>query len=152
MAQKEVKKDSACCCGCKPVESKAAKKRILLVDDDRDFVESNRELLEAEGYEILTAYTGMSGLELAKKEKPNLMVLDVMMATKTEGFEVSRKIPQTPELKHMPVILVTGIRREMNLPFGFEPDATWLPVDGVMEKPIDPKKFIETVKSKLEKK
>ncbi|NUM35257.1 MAG: response regulator [Candidatus Brocadiae bacterium] len=140
----ENKKSCCCCCG-----SSAPKKKVLLVDDDKDFVESNKDLLEAEGFEIYVAHTGADGLELAKKVRPNLMVLDVMMATKTEGFEVSRKIPQTPELKNMPILLVTGIRREMNLPFGFEPDETWLPVSSVMEKPIDPVKFVETVKNKI---
>jgi len=129
-----------------------AKQKILLVDDDVDFVESNKELLEAEGYEVIMAYNGKDGLAKAKKEKPDLMVLDVMMASKTEGFEVSRQIPQTPELRKMPIILVTGIRKEMNLPFAFEPDETWLPVDSIMEKPIDPKKFLETVKDRLSRK
>ncbi len=140
----ENKQSCCCCCGGKPI-----KKKILLVDDDKDFVESNKEILEAEGYEIFVAYNGADGLEMAKKIRPDLMVLDVMMATKTEGFEVSRKIPQTPELKNMPILLVTGIRREMNLPFGFEPDETWLPVSSVMEKPIDPVKFVETVKARI---
>ena len=52
------------------------------------------------------------------------MILDVMMATHTEGFEVARKIPETPELKHMHVLLVTGVTKDMHLPFGFEPDET----------------------------
>lgn len=130
----------------------AIKKKILLVDDDVEFVESNKELLEAEGYEVITAHNGTTGIEKAKQHKPDLMILDVMMATKTEGFEVSRQIPKTPELRNMPIILVTGIRKEMNLPFGFEPDETWLPVDSIMEKPIDPKKFLEAVKQKTTKK
>ena len=138
------KKQSCCCCCCGE-----AKKKVLLVDDDKDFVESNKELLEAKNFKIFVAYNGKDGLEMAKKVRPNLMVLDVMMATNTEGFEVSRKIPQTPELKNMPILLVTGIRREMNLPFSFEPDETWLPVDSVMEKPIDPSKFVEAVKTKI---
>lgn len=133
------------------MSEKAAKKKILLVDDDVEFVESNKDLLEAEGYEVIVAHNGTEGLAKAKQERPNLMILDVMMATKTEGFEVSRQIPKTPELKNMPIILVTGIRKEMNLPFGFEPDETWLPVDSIMEKPIDPKKFLEAVKQKLSK-
>ncbi len=128
------------------------KKKILLVDDDVEFVESNKEILEAEGYDVVVAYNGTEGIEKATKEKPDLMILDVMMATKTEGFEVSRKVSQNEELKKIPIILVTGIRKEMNLPFGFEPDSTWLPVDSIMEKPIDPKRFLETVKKRLSKK
>jgi len=126
-----------------------SKKRILIVDDDVNFVESNKDLLEANGYAVIFAHDGTSGLEMAKREKPDLMILDVMMATNTEGFEVSRKIPETPELRKMPVLMVTGIRREMNLPFGFEPDETWLPVNSVFEKPIDPEKLLEEIKKRI---
>ena len=127
----------------------ANKKRILIVDDDVNFVESNKDLLEASGYAVIFAHDGTSGLELAKKEKPDLMILDVMMATNTEGFEISRKIPETPELRKMPVLMVTGIRREMNLPFGFEPDETWLPVNSVFEKPIEPETLLEEIKKRI---
>ena len=120
-------------------------KTILLVDDDRDFVESNKDLLEAQGYRILTAYDGKSGLETALRERPDLMILDVMMASDTEGFEVSRKIPEKPELRNMRVLLVTGIRRAMHLPFGFEPDESWLPVSDILEKPIVPERLIERI-------
>jgi DNA-binding response OmpR family regulator len=126
-----------------------SRKTVLVVDDDRDFVQSNRDLLEAEGYRVLAAYDGQSGLETAMKEKPDLMILDVMMATKTEGFEISRKIPENPELKNMKVLMVTGIRKDMNLPFGFENDETWLPVDKVLEKPIAPSHLLEEIKSRL---
>jgi len=129
----------------------ADKKRILLVDDDPDFVESNKQLLEANGYDVIFAHDGAAGLEKAKQEKPDLMILDVMMASNTEGFEVSRKIPETPELKDMPVLLVTGIRKEMNLPFGFEPDESWLPVDSVFEKPIDPQTLLDEIAKRVGK-
>ena len=125
------------------------KKCILIVDDDDEYVESNKELLEASGYELLTAHNGKDGLDLAKKEKPDLMILDVMMATNTEGFEVARKIPRSPELKNMQILLVTGVRREMHLPFKVEPDETWLPVDKVFEKPIEPQKLLDEIKKRI---
>lgn len=124
-------------------------KKILIVDDDPAFVESNKDVLEANDYEVVTASDGASGLAKAKQERPDLMILDVMMATKTEGFEVSRKIPLTPELRDMHVILVTGITREMHLPFKFEPDATWLPVEQVFEKPIPPEKLLAEIKKRI---
>jgi len=124
-------------------------KRILLVDDDRDFVESNQAVLESEGYQVITAFNGAEGLQKAKAERPDLMIVDVMMATQTEGFELSRQLHQTPELKGAPIILVTGIRRVMNLPFSFEPDATELPVDSVLEKPVPPSKLLDEVKKRL---
>ena len=124
-------------------------KKVLLVDDDVDFVESNKDLLEAYGYHVFTAHDGAAGLELAKREKPDIMILDVMMATNTEGFEVARKIPHTAELKHMPILLVTGVRREMSLPFKVHPDETWLPVDKVFEKPIDPQDLLDEIKKRI---
>ena len=124
-------------------------KKILLVDDDPYFVESNKELLTIEGYDVIYAHDGAAGLELARKERPDLMILDVMMATDTEGFEVSRAIPQIPELRDLPIILVTGIRKAMNLPFGFEPDQTWLPVKSILEKPVAPTKLLAEIKKRL---
>jgi two-component system alkaline phosphatase synthesis response regulator PhoP len=125
------------------------KHRILIVDDDVDYVESNKELLEANGYEVLTAHNGKDGIELAKNQMPDLMILDVMMATNTEGFEVARKIPSSPELKNMQILLVTGVRREMNLPFQVEADDTWLPVDKVFEKPIEPQLLLDEIKKRI---
>jgi len=125
------------------------KHRILIVDDDMDYVESNKELLEANGYEVLTAHNGKAGLEVAKKEKPDLMILDVMMATNTEGFETSRKISEAPELHNMKILLVTGVRQEMDLPFKVEPDDTWLPVDQVFEKPIEPQLLLDEIKKRI---
>lgn len=124
-------------------------KKILIVDDDKEFVESNKDLMEAHGYDVLAAYDGESGLALAQKEKPDLMILDVMMATDSEGFDVSRRIPRIPELKNMEVIMVTGIRKEMKLPFSFEPDETWLPVDRYLEKPIEPAKLMAEIEKLL---
>ena len=127
----------------------AEPKKILIVDDDADFVQSVQYLLEAEGYTVLKAYNGMEGLALAKEEHPDLMILDVMMTSSTEGLEVSRKIPETPELKNIQVIMVTGITKEMNLPFKLEPDESWLPVDSIMEKPIDHKKLLKEINERL---
>jgi two-component system, OmpR family, alkaline phosphatase synthesis response regulator PhoP len=127
------------------------KAKILLVDDDADFRKSTGDLLEAHGYEVISAADGASGLDKALKERPNLMVLDVMMATETEGFDVARKIPEAKELQKMPVILVTGIRKEMKLGFAFEPDETWLPVQRVMEKPIEPARFLAVIEKLLQK-
>lgn len=123
----------------------AMKERILIVDDDVDFVQSTSDLLEAHGYRIISAHDGESGLEMARRERPDLMVLDVMMATKTEGFEVARRIPNCPELRSMPILLVTGVRSEMKLGFRLEPNETWLPVSRIMEKPIDPAGFVASV-------
>ena len=123
--------------------------KVLLVDDDADFVESTSALLEAHNYSVISAYDGKAGFQKAQDETPDLLLLDVMMSTKTEGFDVARQIARHEELKNMPVILLTGIRNDMNLPYGFEPDEEWLPVYTVMEKPVQPDKLINTIEELL---
>ena len=124
-------------------------KRILLVDDDQDFVASVSEWLKANGYEVSVALDGTSGIEKARQLKPDLMILDVMMATDTEGIEVSRKIAEIAELRTMPVILLTGIRKAKNLPFGLSPDENWLPVKIVLEKPVPPETLLAEIRKLL---
>ena len=131
----------------------AESKRILIVDDDKDFVESNRDLLEACGYEIFAEYDGVSGFETAKQEHPDLMILDVMMTHATEGFEIARKIKSLPELNAMKVLLVSGLTKDMRIPFRLDSaDTEWLPVDHMLEKPIDPARFITEIERLLQEK
>jgi CheY-like chemotaxis protein len=127
------------------------KARILLIDDDAGLVASTRSLLESAGYEIASANDGKSGLAQAQPCKPDLIVLDVMMKTETEGFEVSRSLQSDPALKDIPVILLTGIRKALRLPFRFEPDKEWLPVRAVLEKPVPPPRLLEEVVKALAK-
>ena len=124
-------------------------KHILLVDDDRDLVDSNRELLEANGYKVSVTYSGAEGIEAAKNKRPDLMILDVMMETDTEGFDVSRRISEIPELKELPMILLTGIRSQMHIDSKFEPDAAWLPVNVVIDKPVAPERLLREVAKQL---
>ncbi len=123
--------------------------KVLVIDDDNDFVESVVNLLEARGYAVASASNGQDGVEKAKAEKPDLILLDVMMTTKDEGFNVARQLHEIDDLKGTPVIMVTGVRKEMNLPFGFEPDETWLPVKQILEKPVKPENLLNAVSEAL---
>jgi two-component system alkaline phosphatase synthesis response regulator PhoP len=120
-------------------------KKILIIDDDPDFVDSVRAVLEARGYSVESAPDGTEGFKKAKKIIPNLIILDVMMTKNTEGFEVSREFQKDEDLKSVPIIMITGIREQMNLAFGFEPDGTWLPVKAVLEKTIKPDQLLAKV-------
>ena len=124
-------------------------KKVLVIDDDGDFVESVVNLLEARGYSVDSASNGQDGYEKAKAKAPDLILLDVMMTTKDEGFNVARQFHADKKLKNTPVIMVTGVRKEMNLPFGFEPDETWLPVKEVLDKPVKPEKLLTAVANAL---
>ena len=108
-------------------------------------INSSSNLFQIYGYEVSAAYNGKEGFELAKKEKANLMILDVMMAYETEGFDIARKIRDDSSLNEMKVMLVSGIAKKMHLADKLESDDLWLPVDRIMEKPIDPARFIAEV-------
>jgi len=120
-------------------------KTILMIDDDPEFVSATTNLLDAKGYNVISAPNGKEGVEKAKENKPDLILLDVMMTTKSEGFDVAREMHKDDSLKNTPVIMITGVRTEMNLPFGFEPDETWLPVKNVLEKPVKPETLLKAV-------
>jgi CheY-like chemotaxis protein len=122
-----------------------SEKKVLIIDDDPDFVESIKGVLEARGYKVDSALEGTEGLNKAREIIPDLILLDVMMARDTEGFEISRDLPKDDVLKNIPVIIITGIREKMNLAFGFEPDSTWLPVKAVLEKTVKPDQLLEKV-------
>jgi len=124
-------------------------KKILIVDDDADLVEAITSLLESKGYEVISALNGQEGFQKAKAQNPDLMLLDVMMTKKTEGFDVARNIKNDEATKSIPVVMITGIRKDMNLPFSFEPDDDFLPAKAVLEKPVKPDKLIETVEKNI---
>jgi DNA-binding response OmpR family regulator len=119
--------------------------RVLMIDDDSEFVEATTTVLCARGYEVDSAPNGKVGIAKARMHKPDIIFLYVMMTTKTEGFDVARELHKNKELADVPVILITGVKKEMGLPFGFEADEAWLPVKGVLEKPVRPDVLLKTV-------
>ena len=124
-------------------------KKILIIDDDRDFVEATTMLLESKGFEVFYAYGGEEGVAKAIAEKPKIILLDVMMSYAAEGFDVARKLNDLEDTKGIPLVLITGIRKEMNLPFGFAPDANMLPVKAVLEKPVKPQTLLKVIEDNI---
>lgn len=127
------------------------KKRVLVVDDDVQLVDTVKTLLESVGYEVSYAYQAKKGIKLAKATTPDLILLDVMFAGPPgpDGFEVSRQLHKDPDLKDIPVIILTGVRKAMDLPFKFQPDETWMPVKAFLEKPIKPDKLLSEIEKVL---
>ena len=126
-----------------------AGEKILLVDDEEDFVEIVSAELEAEGFEVVTAHSGEEAREKAPSEKPDAIVLDVMMETKTEGFKVARELRQRDDTKDIPLIMLTGVNQEYSFEFG--PDSIWLPVDTFLEKPVDADRLVGELRTQLDK-
>jgi CheY-like chemotaxis protein len=124
-------------------------KKILIVDDDRDVYESMKIVLEAEGYAVDWATNGTEAIEKAKAGKPDLMILDVMMNTDDEGFQVSYRMRQDPELLHVPIVMVTSVGTKTGFSFDRNRDQDFLPVNEFLEKPVDPKVLIDKVRENL---
>jgi len=126
-------------------------KKVLMIDDDPEFVDAITNILDAKGYDVVSAGDGKDGVAKAKQEKPDIILLDVMMTTKSEGFDVARELNKDANLKGTPVVMLTGVRKEMNLPFGFEPDADWLPIKAFLEKPVKPEVLLKTIEDNIKK-
>ena len=126
--------------------------KILVVEDDRDIRDSMRAILESRQYSVITAASSSGGMEKAKTEKPDMFILDVMMDTWQNGFDMAQKLKQDPQFKDTPILMSTGIKEKTGVDFKSSVgDADWLPVDGFLEKPIQPDLMLAEVKKFLAK-
>ncbi|MBI5119150.1 response regulator [Candidatus Poribacteria bacterium] len=125
---------------------------ILLVDDDRDIRDSVRIILEKSGYAVRTAANGREALEALKVRLPDLMILDIMMATDTEGFDLAYELKGKADFENLPIILLTSFLDKVRSDgpdkfqhiLGEEWPAKWL-----FEKPVDSKKLLDKIKGIL---
>jgi CheY-like chemotaxis protein len=124
-------------------------KYILIVDDDRDVFESMKIVLEAEGYRVNWATNGSEAIQKAKAEKPDLMILDVMMNSDDEGFQVTYKMKQDAELSCIPIVMVTSVGSRTGFSFDRDRDEDFLPVNEFLEKPVDPRVLVDKVRENL---
>ena len=111
--------------------------KIVIVDDNTDYLFTMKTFLSRNGFEVETASDGQTGIELIIKERPNLILLDVMMETTFSGFEVCRQMRNDPELKKIPIIGITGMEDELGLKFDKYEDADYFSPDALFGKPVD---------------
>ncbi len=127
--------------------------KIVIVDDDKDIRDSLRAILESSQYTVVTAANKSEGMEKIKAEKPDLALLDVMMETWQDGFEMARELKKDPNFKDMPILMLTGIKDQTGIDFkSTAGDPTWLPVDGYLEKPVEPNALMAEIGKLLSKK
>jgi CheY-like chemotaxis protein len=117
--------------------------KVLVVDDDPDFVEISRMVLESRGHVVSTAANGDQALERLRADKPDIILLDIMMATVLDGLNVSRVIREDPNLKDIPLVMVTSIANTPHAEL-FPTDES-LSVDGWISKPVNPAELLKTV-------
>ena len=120
-------------------------KIVLIIDDDRDYVTAIESLLQCSGYQVRSAFNGREGLHLARTIRPDLILLDVMMTERTEGFFVLQEARRIPELSQTPVIVISSIYADQPI-FRVSPEAGWLPANLFLPKPVDPARLLAEVR------
>ncbi|MCX5665512.1 MAG: response regulator [Candidatus Omnitrophica bacterium] len=120
-----------------------AKERVLVVDDEREFVDVISERLGAKGFDILRAFDGKEGIERAQADKPDLIILDIAMP-EMNGYDVCRKLKLDEKFKDTPIIILTAKFQPNDIRFGVGMGA-----DAYLTKPLELEPLLQTVKALL---
>lgn len=123
-------------------------KKIFVVDDDNDIVDAISMVLTKHGYAVRASLTASDALEKIKKEKPDMIILDVMFPEdSSKGFDLSRLFHNDPAVKDIPVVILSAVNTRFKLGFTKkEIDDDWMPVKEFIEKPVEPEKLLAVVK------
>lgn len=125
--------------------------KILIIDDDLDITKSIQVILDSKGHEVITAPDGVAGVSSVRENKPDLIILDVLMP-QMDGFAVARKIKSDENTKNIPILMLTSVKEKMGLDFKNEAgDDVWLPVDDYCEKPLSHEQLFEKIDKLLNK-
>ena len=129
----------------------SAQKKLLIIDDDPDFVEGIKAILQTADYDVETAYNPKDGFQALQTMSYDLLLLDIMMGRGAEGIMIARKMRKDPKLREVPVLIITGIREQMAFLFpGEAVHPHFVAVDELVEKPIEPKLLLEKVSALLQ--
>jgi CheY-like chemotaxis protein len=124
--------------------------KILIADDDPDIRASLQSILEDRQYTVITAADRTESMEKIKTEKPDLIVLDVIMTTWQDGFEMARELKRDPEFKDMLILMLTGVKERTGIDFKSSAgDPTWCPVDAFLDKPVESEILLAEVEKLL---
>lgn len=122
--------------------------KILIVDDDEDFVQSLSAFLAAHGYRSITACDGRVGLRLAKQERPDLIIMDIMMKERTEGLFTVQEIRRAAGLGEVPIFVVSALYSK-HLGFDIPLEGDWLAHDEFFPKPLDMFRLLERIRARV---
>jgi CheY-like chemotaxis protein len=117
--------------------------KVLVVDDDPDFVKVTTKVLEKAGHQVTSAANGSKALQNMRKDPPDLVLLDIMMSYILDGLDVSREMAEDPQLKDIPVIMVTSLTGVKGS--GMFPTDEYVPADQWLAKPVDPDTLLARV-------
>ena len=126
-------------------------KRLLIIDDDPDFVAGIKPVLENADYEVEVAYNPKEGFQALQTKAYDLLLLDILMGRGAEGISIARKMRKDPKLRDMPVLIITGLREQIAFLFPGEPvHPGFVSTDELVEKPVEPKLLLEKVSTLLQ--
>jgi len=118
--------------------------KVLIVDDDPDFVEATRAILISDGRQVVSASNAATALAMARQEKPHIILLDIMLETALDGLNLSHQIRSEPALRRTRVIMVSSITDTPNAQLF--PTDEYLPADAWLTKPVAPQLLLQTVR------
>ena len=118
--------------------------KILIIDDDPDFGDYVRKVLDREGYEVLVAADGHAGVATARVARPSVILVDLLMAPEN-GFSVCERLRQAPETMSAAVVIVSAIRQKLHKTYASPEVGARLDADAFLDKPIDPKMLVKVV-------
>ena len=121
------------------------KTKILLVDNDVDFIDLNKAVLENSGFDVAVAYAGREVMDKVKFEQPDLIVLDLMMEKHYTGFGVAKALKADPLYKDIPILMLTAVLGETGMDFCQDLDGYWMKTDAYANKPLSPEELIKKI-------
>ena len=125
--------------------------KVVLIDDNADFLFTMKTFLTRNGFEVFTADDGEKGIHLVRKERPDLVLLDVMMETLFSGFEVCKQIRSNEDLKDTPIIGISGMSEALGLKHDQWPDWEYFRPDEFLDKPVDKDRLLVIIDNVLQK-
>jgi len=123
--------------------------KILLVDNDVDFIDLNKAVLENNGFDVVVAYSGTEGLDRVRFEQPDLIVLDLMMEKHDTGFGFAKAMKADPTSKNTPILMLTAVGSETGMDFTQELDGYWMKTDDYANKPLLPEDLVKKINELL---
>ena len=127
----------------------AKKTKVLLVDDDVDFIDLNKVVLEENGFEVVTAFSSREARDKVRFEQPDLIILDLMMEKHDSGFKFAQELKKDPVYKDIPVLMLTSVASETGTEFSQELDGYWMKTDDFANKPLLHDELVRRVKMLL---
>ena len=125
-------------------------KRILLIDDDPDMHDAIKLILEPLGYQVECCLTGADGLATLRRDPPDLLLLDIMLSSPSEGFHVSYEMKQDEALAKVPIIMISAIGQTMGMDYAKELGTDYVKADRFMEKPLEAAKVRQAIEEVLQ--